>query len=815
MISLTVGQVSGVIAAVVLGDSATSQNVSRRVTLLTWLGTFSLIILGVTGVVTPLGLSDSIRPDGAVRTEFRYVKDQSAFGYGTPSRYPRFARLCGDLVPVNCPGRSDGYKNPEVLSNGTIIVEATVDDSYFNTSIPENITEVFSSATDGTTLSGPFDIQYRTWDINFDKAQQVIDRGQSYASGSYRSLESLVLHNRVEALEGIIVDSMNGGIGYRNHTAPLDLPYGGEWSEEITWIEPVTECADTNLTFEIHTGGYADNITDVYLVDNGGFVNHPREIDFDIEPSQDLDLQERALKGALFSNALLMFHFNVTYPNNTGPRNTSIGRRFQLNTTSTFYRPPLYSIQLTQLQPSFVELDYFSIDSFNSSSSNTNNFTGNTMDDWQQVQYYCQGGTDIRQTNISNVALMCGYLYGAPTPSYRDDPRIFQPYSVWNQSLYVCSSSVRASVKMVSFSSNGTESLENLRVRDVKDKEYADPSSAPLWAVERTYRSIFETSALWGPVAEKYIASPGLTTHRASKFFLPAISSQAVVSSSDSLAASDVFVGALMSVYEEAMKPAISASSLADYSGLSNLALNLKWQTLSQAATTASQIINLIYTEVLATATVGTKSADRSTDIPPSAVRRAGPRVPARVTVYRKQLRYNYLYGIPAALILFITFGITVVLLACLVSRFKYRDFVQLLNQTSTGRVVTNLISPELSQPDAKTKIWVRTAGGTKLRYPFYIAYGEDPSVAPVEVSSSKTEGMQTDGTSQVAISNASIQENGNHPAQHETALLQECDSENRYDSSHHSPLLSSPGVSPIENEAPTKEAMQVQVRQL
>lgn len=100
-------------------DSATTINVSRRVTLLTWLSTLGYVILGIAGVVTPLGLSDSIRPDGTVQTEFRYVQDQSPFGYGTPPRYTNFSRFCGDLLPVNCPGRSDGYKNPEVFPNGT------------------------------------------------------------------------------------------------------------------------------------------------------------------------------------------------------------------------------------------------------------------------------------------------------------------------------------------------------------------------------------------------------------------------------------------------------------------------------------------------------------------------------------------------------------------------------------------------------------------------------------------------------------------------------------------------------------------------
>ena len=56
----------------------------------------------------------------------------------------------------------------------------------------------------------------------------MIDRGQPYARGSFRSLESLILHDTIEPIEGIIADTINGGVGYRNHTAPMSLTYGGE-----------------------------------------------------------------------------------------------------------------------------------------------------------------------------------------------------------------------------------------------------------------------------------------------------------------------------------------------------------------------------------------------------------------------------------------------------------------------------------------------------------------------------------------------------------------------------------------------------------
>ena len=58
-------------------------NVVQRVTFLTWLGTLTLILLGVTGVVTSPGLSDSISADGTIHAEYQHVADRSGFGHGT------------------------------------------------------------------------------------------------------------------------------------------------------------------------------------------------------------------------------------------------------------------------------------------------------------------------------------------------------------------------------------------------------------------------------------------------------------------------------------------------------------------------------------------------------------------------------------------------------------------------------------------------------------------------------------------------------------------------------------------------------------
>ena len=50
-------------------------------------------------------------------------------------------------------------------------------------------------------------------------------------------------------------------------------------------------------------------------------------------------------------------------------------------------------------------------------------------DDWRSVQQLCQGDISIQPGNITNIALQCGYLFGAPRPISGRDIRIFESFS--------------------------------------------------------------------------------------------------------------------------------------------------------------------------------------------------------------------------------------------------------------------------------------------------------------------------------------------------------------------------------------------------
>lgn len=73
----------------------------------------------------------------------------------------------------------------------------------------------------------------------------------------------------------------SGGVGFRNHSAPPFQPFGSTWTEDVLFIQPVTQCVDTNLTLDFSISkndseGDYSGISQMVLTERGGFVNfHP------------------------------------------------------------------------------------------------------------------------------------------------------------------------------------------------------------------------------------------------------------------------------------------------------------------------------------------------------------------------------------------------------------------------------------------------------------------------------------------------------------------------------------------------------------
>ena len=276
-------------------------------------------LIAIAGVVTPLGLYEALLPSDSIQTPFQYLTDTSSFGSGTPPRSNySFNRMCGDGNPLQgyikpCPF-SDTVSTVTTYPNGTISYNYPYD---VNISIPKVILDTYSSGTDNqTTVSNYFDIQWRRYTITHD---DLFNNGSAYLVGAFRYMESLVLNNALQPVEGLVVDTVNGGIGLRNHTIPPGFQYGVTWKEDLLFIEPETVCVDTNLTLDFtiiptNNNSFTSGISNVVLTDRGGFVNLNRTYpEPDLRnPQKNPDLFGRAYKAAWLNNVYTALWYNVT-----------------------------------------------------------------------------------------------------------------------------------------------------------------------------------------------------------------------------------------------------------------------------------------------------------------------------------------------------------------------------------------------------------------------------------------------------------------------------------------------------------------------
>lgn len=299
-------------------DAVNTRQVPWRTKVPSWASTIGAALLVLASVLTPLGLYEEIVPGESTSVEFQYVRDPSPWGRVTmPRPESWFTRYCEVGLTINCPGQYQGVYMKEIEPGRWQSVK-TDEDSTINITIPENFTTMFTSATSdkGDTVSGLFDIQYRRW--KFDKTA-IINKGQPFVKGDSRVIGTLIAEDRILLTEGLIVDmTENPGIGFRNHTIPVGLEHGGTWNEDITWIESVTRCADTNLSIEMRSENDLDfgaNST-FYIVDKGAFLGLETTA-LESRPwidNQTLDLFGRAHKAARMHNVLVASSLNVSLP---------------------------------------------------------------------------------------------------------------------------------------------------------------------------------------------------------------------------------------------------------------------------------------------------------------------------------------------------------------------------------------------------------------------------------------------------------------------------------------------------------------------
>jgi hypothetical protein len=253
-------------------------------------------------------------------------------------------------VPKTCPG---SVTNIPLFANDTGVFFPK--HSHYDTKIPQSKVDLFSSGLSafGRSVCSAFDIQYRVWSWeNPTDDNLVYDNGSAYAVGDYRYVSNVALGGKLDVVEGLVVDAVNGEIGFRNHSAPPPSAYGSTWTEDLLFICPVTQCVSTNLTLDFSlpsntsTSNYsAGEIVDLRLTDRGGFAE--LNLSYSRDPSWDLihpdtqrnpELWRRAYTAAWLHNVYLMAFMNVTNMRNlSDPRsrpfqylNSSLGKSFKL-----------------------------------------------------------------------------------------------------------------------------------------------------------------------------------------------------------------------------------------------------------------------------------------------------------------------------------------------------------------------------------------------------------------------------------------------------------------------------------------------------
>ncbi|RYP57325.1 hypothetical protein DL770_010696 [Monosporascus sp. CRB-9-2] len=719
-------------------DSVNARYGSRPVRVISWVMTITALLLVPSSVLAPLGLSEEIVPTGSRRVEFAYAQDTSSWGRVTmPRPELAFGRLCETGLNINCPGQYQGVYMNET-SEGVWESVSTDDDSTINSSIPLNYTNMFYSATSnqGNTVSGLFDIQYRRWHLD---RLDLYDKGAMYAQGDFRFIENLIPQEAILLKEGLIIDMTDTpGIGFRNHTVPVGLEFGATWSEDLTWIEPVTQCVDTNLSIEVNFAEGADSFSTnhtYFIVDRGAWIDLDMD-ELETRPwndNQTLDLFGRAYKAARMSNVLAAASLNISLPLDSSAETLP---KIEISEDMAYDNPTLFSYQdldtlvIHELAGFEGTLDEFSI-------SNTSDIAANHEPSYPDgyvkllalnytaVTNICRGyyylddtSIDRRANNISYPAVDCGFILGPGvlTSGESFSPDTYTGRSTYQRKMYVCSTGMRASIKTVDFYYNETSTqLSSLGVSRIAEKTYLNDTSKPLWAVEHSYERRMWFDPLWGLVNDSYEMMEGFYTQRSGHLWLP-MSPHLVLSLGEAqgigtLAAASSFIRHLSNLYG-----GIGIGER-DYSGKFEYSMVERIRPLFENETAASQVPSLIMTDGLAANLVGTKTSLSDSGAPwPASLAADSPAngfpQQLRVSPNTRVIRYDIRFAIPGLILLGIfafalAWAITILVLYPVILRTLQNTY----NQTSAGRLAASLLKHGSANANRPTGQWVKDDG--------------------------------------------------------------------------------------------------------
>ncbi|PHH91498.1 hypothetical protein CDD83_227 [Cordyceps sp. RAO-2017] len=619
------------------------------------------------------------------------------------------------------------------------------DEPHFTTAeLPRSYYELFSSGAENSTLSSAFNIQWRQWENNMPDSHDTEEKQQPNTA-DFQNIKSLLLNERFDIIEGLIVDTINGGVGFRNHTVPTGLSLGAEWQEDLLFVEPETSCVDTNISLELPPyAPYIDYVPfQVGIADRDGIpiLEGKRPAPDLRDARRNADLQGRARAAASLYQAMHRELLNLTssgmalYPS---PRDR----------TRTYLVPWEILVAEFAVSSNFSsDLELFARDNKLDELPNHPNLTQLFAHYSSSIHNICRGIDPSSKATSRDIFVHCGIVRSMTSPPEGARPEVDKG----KMSYYNCASAIKAIIKTVTLTYNSTAiHLEGLKVIDVQPKQYRNKDSMPLWAVEDVGNvyDINQISPFWGIISSKYANRPNITTYRHS-LYIPGRMRAAfddsrdrfTIRESDNLAGYNFAAHLMPSAYctnNEIRSPSEirrnrplsyaydgdgSCVTIFDYHSWSSSALREKWTTLAASAKTASQIPNLIFTDIAANALAGTKG-----------IGMLGLEQERVVTPYRTTVRIDYAYIAPAALASIATL---LIILALLVHLFlRENGLVGLrrhIQRLAPGRILTTLLGPAIGDGDDLEmggKAWNKQLGTRMFdiskTYRVAVSIGED-----------------------------------------------------------------------------------------
>lgn len=368
---------------------------------------------------------------------------------------------------------------------------------------------------------------------------------------------------------------------------------------------------------------------------------------------------------------------------------------------------------------------------------------------------------------------MCNQVRGVPRRVDDGPSNLFEDGSKWSSSLYTCASTVKATIKTVTFTHNGTsENLDNLRIKAVKEQEYADETDMPLWGLETWDYQLAGIDPIWGLVDEVYEGYPNVSTIRAPSFYLPGSATDGPWRIRKfkedrfwmNLPGAIAPLAALAAVRKDLLS---TSGEVVDYSAQNRLGLWLRWRELTASAEDVPQVFKLMWTDLAASAMTGSKGVLGAGN----AERDSAANIQILPVVHR--VKYHLLFGIPAFILALVLLLIgAVVLFALIFGKSSLKVVDHRLKQTSVGRVVTTLRHPEASDFTMSSRQWTEENAERPLDMSWTTAVPGRHSAgwSPVPVGSPSPEGDHAIKRKPVMAEAATVSSEGSQNGWHQQA---------------------------------------------